>query len=116
MPPHTPHPKTQSYEKLWELKGNGEACPGACCYVGNFGNFVHTFSHFDVDILSSHQLREGGDCPVLLLGPVEEVLVAMGERFLLDLAGEGEVSRLKVDLRALRYLQGGGRRGKAERG
>lgn len=39
----------------------------------------------------------------------------MGERFLLDLAGEGEVSRLKVDLRALRYLQGGARRGKTER-
>lgn len=75
-----------------------EACPGAGCYVGNFGNLVHTFSHFDVDILSSPQLREGGDCPVLLLGPVKEVLIAMGKRLLLDLAGEGEVSRLEVDL------------------
>lgn len=34
----------------------------------------------------------------------------MGERLLLDLAGEGEVSRLKVDLGALRYLRGGARR------
>ena len=65
---------------------------------GNFGNLVHTFSNFDVDVLSHPELRERGDCPVLLLGPVEEVLISMGKDLLLDLAGEGEVSLLKVDL------------------
>lgn len=71
---------------------------GPSAMFGNFGNLVHTFSNFDVDVLSHPELRERGDCPVLLLGPVEDMLVAMGEGFLLDLAGEGEVSLLKVDL------------------
>lgn len=66
--------------------------------VENFENLVHTFSNFDVDILSSFELSKGGDCTVLLLRPVEKVLVAMGKVFILDLAGEGEVSRLKNDL------------------
>lgn len=65
---------------------------------GNFGNLAHTFSDFDVDVLSHPELRERGDCLVLLLGPAEEVLIAVGKGLLLDLAGEGEVSRLKVDL------------------
>lgn len=73
--------------------------------MGVFGNLVHTLSDFDVDVLRHPELREGGDCVELLLGPVEEVLVAVGKRLLLDLAGEGEVSRLKVDLRALGYLE-----------
>lgn len=77
---------------------------GPRAMLGNFGNPVHTFSDFDVDVLSHPELRERGDCPVLLLGPVEEVLVAMGECLLLDLAGEGKVSLLEADLRALRYL------------
>lgn len=66
--------------------------------VENFETLVHTFSNFDVDILSSFELSKGGDCAVLLLRPVEKVLVAMGKVFILDLAGEGEVSRLKNDL------------------
>jgi len=76
-------------------------------YVGNFGNLARTFSDFDVDVSSDPELRERGDGPVLPLGPVEEVLVAVGKGLLLDLAGEGEVSRLEVDLRALGYLGGG---------
>lgn len=75
-----------------------KACLGAERYVGNFGNPVHTFSDFDVDVLSHPELRERGDCPVLLLGPVEEVLIAMGKGLLQDLAGEGEVSWLKMNL------------------
>lgn len=55
---------------------------------------MHTFSNFDVDGLSHPELREGGDGLVLLLGPVEEVIVAMGKGLLLDL---GEVSLIKVD-------------------
>lgn len=66
--------------------------------AGNFENLVHTFSNFDVDILSSFELRKGGDCTVLLQGPVEKVLVAMGKVLILDLAGKGVVSRLKNDL------------------
>lgn len=75
-----------------------EACLGAKSYVGNLGNLVHTFSYFDVDVLSHPELREGGDGPVLLLGPVEEVLIAVGKVVLLDLAEEGEVSWLEMDL------------------
>lgn len=67
-------------------------------FIGNFENLVHTFSNFDVDVSSSFELRKGGDCAVLLLSPVEKVLVAMGKVLILDLAGEGEVSRLKSDL------------------
>lgn len=68
------------------------------CFAGNFENHVHTFSNFDVDILSRFDLRKGSDCTILLLGPVEKMVVAMGKVLLLNLAGEGEVSRLKNDL------------------
>lgn len=84
-------------KKLRELSGNGEACLGAQSYVWEFSP-VRTFSDFDVDVLSHPELRERGDCSVLLLRPVEEVLIAMGEGLFLDLAGEREVSRLKVNL------------------
>lgn len=90
--------KHKSEVKFREEKGNREACLGAMSYVGNLGNPAHTFSNFDVDVLSHPELTEGGDCPVLPLGPVKEVLVAMGKGLLLDLAGEREVARLKVDL------------------
>lgn len=99
--------KYKTLVKLWEQKGSREGYPGGKSYVGNLGNLVHTFSDFDVDIVSSPELREGGDCLVLLLGPVEEVLIAMGKGLLLDLAVEGEVSRRKEDLWALRYLEDG---------
>lgn len=94
--------------------GDGEACLGALSYVGNFGNPVQTFSDFDVDVLSHPELREGGDGSVLLLGPVQEVLVAVGKGLRLDLTGQGEVPRLEVDLRVLRYLQEG-RTGEGQR-
>lgn len=61
-------------------------------------NLVRTFSNFDVDGLSHPELRERGDCPVLLLGPVEEVLVALGKGLLLDPTTVGEVCLLKVYL------------------
>lgn len=89
-------------EKLSEVVGAegewGGVPRGPSAMFGNLGNLAHTFSDFDVDVLSHPELRERGDCPVLLLGPAEEVLVAVGKRLLLDLAGDGEVSRLKADL------------------
>lgn len=78
---------------------------GPRAMFGNFGNLVHTFSDFDVDVLSHLELRERGDCPVLLLGPVEELLIAVGKGLLLYVGEEGEVFRLKPDLWAQRYLE-----------
>lgn len=98
--------QTQKLSKVMRAEGEYGAVPWRLeLYLGILGNLVHTFSDFDVDVLSHPELRERGDCLELLLGPVEEVLIAMGKGFLLDLAGEGEVSRLKVDLRALGYLE-----------
>lgn len=74
-----------------------EACLGPRAMFGSFVNLVHTFSDFDVDVLSHPELRERGDCLVLLLGPVEEVLVAAGKGLLLYPCKEGEVFWLKVD-------------------
>lgn len=78
---------------------------GPRAMFGNFGNLVHTFSDFDVDVLSHLELRERGDCPVLLLGPIEELLIAVGKGLLLYAGEEGEVFRLKPDLWAQRYLE-----------
>lgn len=72
--------------------------PWSPVFVGNTEDLVHTFSNFDVDVLSSFELRKGGDCAVLFQSPVEKVLVAMGKVFIVDLASEGKVSRLKSDL------------------
>lgn len=84
-------------------KRRKKACRHALRNVGNF-----TFSDFDVDILSHPELGEGGDGPVHLLGPAEEVLVAVGKQeLLLDLTGEWEVSRLEANLRAHGYLKVG---------
>lgn len=97
------HKAKLSYSS-WRGAGGQGAPRGPGSYVGNFGNLAHTFSDFDEDVLSRPELRERGDGPVLLLGPVEEVLVAMGKGLLLDLA-EGEAPRLEVDLWALGHLE-----------
>lgn len=51
---------------------------------GNVFTQVHTFSNFNVDGLSHPELGERCDGLVLLLGPAEEVLVAVGKGLLLD--------------------------------
>lgn len=67
----------------------------------------HTFSHFDVDVQGNLEFGEGGNGSVLLGGPVEEVLVAMGKYLLLNMTVEGEVPWREVDIRSPRYLEEG---------
>lgn len=67
------------------MHGGREAAQGPAAMFGNVLTQVHTFSNFDVDVLSHPELRERRDGLILLLGPVEEVLVAVGKGLLLDL-------------------------------
>lgn len=91
---------TQKLRKVMQAKGQwgrGTA-RGPRAMFASLLNLVHTFSNFDVDGLSHPELRERGDCLILLQGPVEEMLVALGKAFLLGLSVQGEVCLFKVDL------------------
>lgn len=61
----------------------------------------HTFSNFDVDVMSHFELTKGSNCPIALLGPGQQVLVAVRKSFYLHLTGLREVPSLEVNFRTL---------------
>lgn len=65
----------------------------------------HTFSNFNVDVVGHFELTKGSNCPIALLGPGKQVLVAVRKSFCLHLTGLREIPCLKVNFRTLRNLK-----------